>query len=83
MNVEIGLVVLEIQKAEFGNFTVPVNNTLGCHTSSSVFLAADTLLCILIPLISVYHGTKASWVECSGIAKGARPLPNAFSTQPL
>ena len=31
--VEIGKVVLEIQKAEFGNFTVPVNNTLVCLMS--------------------------------------------------
>ena len=45
--VNIGLVVLEIQKAEFGNFTVPVNNTLVCLTSSFVFLAAATLLCVL------------------------------------
>ena len=42
--VEIGLVVLEIQKAEFGNFMVSVNNTLVCLASSFVFLAADTLL---------------------------------------
>ena len=46
--VEIGLVVLEIQKAEFGNFAVPVNNTLVCRTSFFVFLAADTLLCVLM-----------------------------------
>ena len=46
--VEIGAVVLEIQKAEFGNFMVPVNNTLVCLTSSFVFLAADTLLCVLM-----------------------------------
>ena len=45
--VEIGLAVLEIKKAEFGNFTVPVNNTLVCQ-KSFVFLAADTLLCVLI-----------------------------------
>ena len=45
---EIGTVVSEIQKAEFGNFTVPVNNTLVCLASSFVFLAADTLLCVLI-----------------------------------
>ena len=31
--VGIGLVVLEIQKAEFGNFAVRVNNTLVCSTS--------------------------------------------------
>ena len=46
--VEISTIVLEIQKAEFGNFTVPVNNTLVCLASSFVFLAADTLLCVLI-----------------------------------
>ena len=46
--VEISSVVLEIQKAEFSNFTVPVNNTFVCRTSSFVFLATDTLLCILI-----------------------------------
>ena len=45
--IDIGLVVLEIQKAEFGNFTVPVNNTLVCRTTF-VFLAADTLLCVLL-----------------------------------
>ena len=48
--VEIDLVVLVIQKAEFGNFAVPVNNTLVCCTSFFVFLAADTLLCVLILL---------------------------------
>ena len=34
--VEIGLVVLEIQKAEFDNFTVTANNTLVfvCHVFS-------------------------------------------------
>ena len=41
-------VVLEIRKAEFGNSTVPVNNTLVCCASSFVFLVADTLPCILI-----------------------------------
>ena len=46
--VEIGKVILEIRKAEFGNFMVPVNNTLVCLTSSFVFLAADTLLCVLM-----------------------------------
>ena len=46
--VEIGKVVLEIQMAKFGNFTVPVNNTLVCLVSSFGFLAADTLLCVLI-----------------------------------
>ena len=45
--VEIGLVVLETWKTEFSDFTVPVNNTLVCH-ASFVFLATDTLLCVLI-----------------------------------
>ena len=45
---------------EFGNFTVPVNNTLVCLASSFGLLAADTLLCVLIVysaqnLISVYQ----------------------------
>ena len=44
---EIDLVVLEIQTAEFGNFTVSLNNTLVCSMSSFVFMAADTLLCVL------------------------------------
>ena len=37
----MGLVALEVQKAEFGNFTVPVNNpcTLARRTFSFVFLA--------------------------------------------
>ena len=38
--VEISLVVLKIWKVEFGNFTVPVYNTLVCSASSFVFLAA-------------------------------------------
>ena len=42
--VEIGFVVLDIWKAKFGNFKVPVNNTLVCRTSSFVFLVADTLV---------------------------------------
>ena len=49
--VEIGLVVLEIQKAEFGNFAVPVNNTLVCCTFF-VSLATDTLLCVLIQYVN-------------------------------
>ena len=32
--VEIGLVVLEIWKTEFGSFTVPVNNTVACYMPS-------------------------------------------------
>ena len=40
--IEIGIVVLEIWKAKFGNFIVPVNNTLVC-CMSFVFLAADTV----------------------------------------
>ena len=43
--VEIGLVVLEIRKAKFGNFTVPV---LCAMPSPFIFLAADTLLCVLM-----------------------------------
>ena len=43
--VEISLVVLEIWKAEFGDFTVPVSNTL-VSRASFVFLATDTLLCL-------------------------------------
>ena len=52
--VEISKVVLEIQMAEFGNFTVPVNNTLVCLASSFGFLAVDTLLCVLIYIHSYY-----------------------------
>ena len=56
--VEIGLVVLEIQKAEFGNFLVLVNNTLVCNVCF-VFLATDTLLCVLIYfLINMYMHHK-------------------------
>ena len=51
--VEIGLVVLEIQKVEFGNFAVPVNSTLVCRTSFFVFLATDTLLCVLILAVRI------------------------------
>ena len=43
--IEIGLVVVEICGVENGELTVPVNNTLVCHT---VFLAADTRWCVLI-----------------------------------
>ena len=44
----MGLVALEVQKAEFGNFTVPVNNlcTLACRTFSFVFLA--TYICTTV-----------------------------------
>ena len=51
--VEIVKVVLEIQMVEFGNFTVPVNNTLVCLVSYFDFLAADTLLCVLITMFRV------------------------------
>ena len=46
--------------AEFGNFTVPVNNTLVCLASSFGFLAADTLLCVLIQCekLTVTHKNK-------------------------
>ena len=43
--IEICPVVIEIQGTENGELVVPVNNTLVCHT---VFLAADTRLCVLI-----------------------------------
>ena len=56
--VEIRLVVLEIRKAEFGNFTVPVNNTLVYHMSSFVFLATDTLATVCIDTMNFY---KLSW----------------------
>ena len=45
---KINLVVLEIWKAEFNKFTVPVHNKLVCYVTF-VFLAADTLLRVLIP----------------------------------
>ena len=37
--IEIGPVVIEIRRVENGKLTVPVNNTLVCHTA---FLDADT-----------------------------------------
>ena len=43
--IEISLVVIEIRGVENGDFAVPVNNTLVCHTS---FLAAGTWPCVLI-----------------------------------
>ena len=45
--VEISLVALELRKAEFGNFSVPVNNTLVC---SMPFLFSWPLAhyCVLI-----------------------------------
>ena len=44
--VKIGLVVLEIQKAEFGGFTILINNTVVCHA----FLFSQLLThdCVLI-----------------------------------
>ena len=62
---KFGLVVLEIQMAEFGNFTVPVNNTPVCHTSSFIFLATDTLLCVLIIRAKSGH-LPGHWFELSG-----------------
>ena len=53
--VEIGLVVLEIWK-------VPVNNTLVCRTSSFAFLAADTLLYVLITHLCATHLLLFSWL---------------------
>ena len=41
--------------SEFGNFTVPVNNTLVCLASSFAFLATDILLCVLINLYNVLN----------------------------
>ena len=46
--IEIGPVVIEIQGVVNGELAVPVNNTLVCHTA---FLAADTRLCVLIPIL--------------------------------
>ena len=48
--------------AEFGHFMVPVNNTLVCLTSFFDFLAADTLLCVLItiPFCYVYIAMHTS-----------------------
>ena len=67
---EIGLVVLEIQKAEFGYFTVSVNNTLVCRTSSFVFLAADTLLCVLIAIaIGVWRKEKLPGLSIHAICR--------------
>ena len=43
--IEIGPVVIEIQRAENGELVVPVNNILVSHTA---FLAADTRPCVLI-----------------------------------
>ena len=37
--IEIGPVIIEIRGVENGELTVPVNNTLVCHTA---FLGADT-----------------------------------------
>ena len=46
--IEIGPVVMEMQRVENGDLMVPVNNTIVCCTS---FLAADTQPCVLIPII--------------------------------
>ena len=43
--IEIGPVVIEIQRVENSELAVPVNNTLVSHTA---FLAADTRPCVLI-----------------------------------
>ena len=72
---EIGKVVLEIQKAEFGNFTVPVNNTLVCLASSFVFLAADTLLCVLIIFVPLAVIIKA--LTSASLLVGADQLVNS------
>ena len=43
--IEVSPVVIKIQGVENGELAVPVNNTLIHHTA---FLAADTLLCVLM-----------------------------------
>ena len=43
--IEIGPVVIEIQRVENGELAVPVNNTLVHYTA---ILAADTRSCVLI-----------------------------------
>ena len=43
--IEIGPVVIEIQRVENGELVVSVNNTLVRHTA---FLATDTQPCVLI-----------------------------------
>ena len=58
--VEINLVVLEIQKAEFGNFTVPVNNTLVCCMSSFAFVFLGrwhTTVCLDLHINHVIYNT--------------------------
>ena len=52
--IEISIVIFEIPKAEFGNFTVLVNNTPVCHAPSFVFLAADTVVCLDTNLVLSY-----------------------------
>ena len=52
---EIGSVVLEIQKVEFGNFKVPLNDTLVCLASSFVFLATDTLATVCVDQFITHH----------------------------
>ena len=47
--IEIGPVVTQIQGVENAELVVSVNNTLVRHMA---FLAADTRLCVLIPLAS-------------------------------
>ena len=48
--IEIGLLVIEIQRVENGELAVPVTNTLMHHTA---FLAADTQLCVLISMLPI------------------------------
>ena len=47
---EIGPVVIGIQGVENSELTVPVNNTLVCHTA---FLADDTQPCVLILYVNL------------------------------
>ena len=49
--IEISPVVIEIRVVEYGKLTVPVNNTLVRHMA---FLAADTRLCVLICITSLF-----------------------------
>ena len=58
--VEISLVFLVIQKTEFGEFTVPVNNTLVCHVS---FVFLTVYLPILLLKFRLASCDKISWLN--------------------
>ena len=64
--IEIGPVVIEIRGAENGELAVPVNNTLVHHTA---FLAADTLLCVLIYSVMIQIKKHTLMVEPSSISR--------------